>query len=188
MRDHGPQSRARGGAAARAAATLVSQHWSWQRSDRREAARCERHGDALDRIRARAARRLLAPLRRRARAAVLRERNQRPRGCSATDDARVRSKTPFTSIVVNGDARRRSIRRSRAPRPRRTITLTIPAGGAADGAAAALRQATREQPFADFDAVFAARSREADEFYASLQARHRPTPTRGSCSGRRSPA
>jgi hypothetical protein len=47
-------------------------------------------------------------------------------------------------------------------------------------------EAAHEHPFADFDAIFAARMREADEFYADIQ-HDLPTPIASSCSARRSP-
>ncbi|MFO1512873.1 MAG: glucosidase [Verrucomicrobiota bacterium] len=47
--------------------------------------------------------------------------------------------------------------------------LTIPAGGSAS-IRLRLGKFTSAKPFADFDAIFAARLREADEFYAELQA------------------
>jgi hypothetical protein len=47
--------------------------------------------------------------------------------------------------------------------------LDVPGGGAVE-IRTRLSQPTHAQPFADFDAIFAARIREADEFYADIQA------------------
>jgi hypothetical protein len=82
-------------------------------------------------------------------------------------DAQGFFKDAFHEYVVHGN--------QSAVNPNRTGTkagalykLTIPAGGSTS-VRLRLGKSTNAKPFADFDAIFAARLREADEFYDDLQ-------------------
>ena len=84
------------------------------------------------------------------------------------NDARGFFKDGFDEYVVRGN--------QSAVNPNHTGTkagalyrLTVPAGHSAN-LRLRLGKTTSAKPFADFDAIFAARLREADEFYAALQA------------------
>nr|WP_311136566.1 hypothetical protein [Hymenobacter cellulosilyticus] len=65
--------------------------------------------------------------------------------------------------------------------------LTVEAGQAAT-VRLRLSQHAQEAPFGDFEQVFAARQREADEFYDCIQETLPRTPTPATCSGRPLPA
>src|SRR5262245_25526658 len=76
-------------------------------------------------------------------------------------------KDAFHEFVVNG---RREVVSSekRGTKAAAHYRITVPAGGTVE---ARMRFSASQQttPFADFDSIFAARSKEADEFYSALQ-------------------
>ena len=110
-------------------------------------------------------------------------------GCSACRTPHGYFKDAFHDYVVHGNARRREPASAAAPRPRRTIALDDP--GRRVSAALRLRLTQRDSaaaPFADFDAIVDAARVARPTSSTPTCSTTSPTPTRGSCSGRRSPA
>ena len=109
-------------------------------------------------------------------------------GCSATTAAGP-FKDGINDYVVDGDRDAVECRRARHQMRGASPGTELPPGRAA-GAAAALPpgDGAAGEPFADFDAVFAARIARGRRVLRRVAARHRPTRTRGWCSARRWPA
>jgi len=83
-------------------------------------------------------------------------------------DAQGFFKDGFDEYVVHGNQAAVNSKRT-GTKAGALYKLTIPAGGSTS-VRLRLGKSTSAKPFADFDAVFATRLREADEFYEALQA------------------
>ena len=129
------------------------------------------------------------PVRRRqaAELPVLRQRDQRAQACGTTDASRLlQGRVPRVRRQRSG--RRRQSRAHRHQSRRLVLVLTFPPA-AAHGVQLRLTERPlrrRRSPISTRCSTHA--SREADEFYASLQQRHCRAPTRAPCSARHSPA
>ena len=144
--------------------------WSWTRGrarSRRSIAagrRCDRASEHRE------LGRLSLVLRRRAGAAVLRERDQRAAGSTASTDADGYFKDAFHEYVVHGDATRSTRERTRHQGGGALSRSTVPAGGSVRVRAAADDRRRCATPFADFDERLRA------------AARARPTSSTPDCS------
>ena len=185
VHNRGPGSRA----AAPAAAALVPQHLVLEARQRRSR-RCdvdERGAIEAD-ASGRSARIVLLRRRRTPRAAVLRQRDQRRAAVRHARRARLlqgrlprvrrrRRRDAVNPAADRHEGRGAATRSTFRPAAASTVRAAADARRARTHAVRRLRRDLRR-----------AASREADEFYADAAAGHRPTPTRGSCSARRSPA
>ena len=178
---HRPQPRAGGGPAPPAADALVPQHLVVGR--RSAEAQPPREADGAIRRLAPGAGRLHALLRRRARAAVHRERDQRPAPLGPAERFALRQGR-LPPVRRRRETARRSIRRRPARRPRRATSSTCPRAARRSSACGSVRRlpAQRRQPRSATASTrrFAARLADADEFYDRITP---PLAERGRAAG-----
>ena len=159
--------------------------WSWKLDSVRPDISRTNHGVVT---RARGNRRLRFLFRRQTESFILRQRHERPPPLRPKTMATGYFKDAFHEYVVHGN--------QAAVNPQCSGTkvgvwhqLTVRAGGSAQIRLRLAQPANGNpaKPFSDFDAVFAQRIQEADDFYAHLAARHGLPPTNETSSARRSP-
>ncbi len=151
--------------------------WTWKPKRRKPPLRCR--AAAHDRGRASGAGQLSPARRRRPGAAVLRQRDQRRRGCAAITRARGYFKDAFHEHVVQRPHRRGQSRSATGTKAAVCVLAARSPPARLGAVRLRLSQArTAQHRSRTSTRSSTARLREADAFYAQLQARHRRAPMR----------